>query len=98
MTRDLLIRGSEEYIKQLLNRYLPPGTAVYVFGSRARNSAAWNADYDLWIDGELDKAKLDQILDDLDESFVPFKVDIVLSSQIKGAFGDNVKREAKRWM
>lgn len=98
MTREELTQHSVIAIKALLGKYLPSGTAVYLFGSRARGTAAWNADFDLWVDASLDQLTLGRINDELEESFVPFKVDIVQSSQLQGLFGELVKRDARRWM
>ena len=93
------IKGtSEGYIKSLLNKYLPKNNPVYIFGSRARNDARWNSDYDLWVDAEIDWQTLMRIKEELEESFVSFKVDIVQKSEIKGEFGELVKAEAKKWM
>jgi len=39
-----------------------------------------------------------EIIDVLDESIVPFQVDIVTTSSLRGAFGERVRAEAKRWM
>jgi Predicted nucleotidyltransferases len=98
MNRQELTRFSEDYIRSLLKKYLPENTPVYLFGSRARNDARWNSDYDLWVNADIDRLTLMRITNDIDESFVPFKVDIVQNSQIKGVFGECVKKEAKKWM
>ncbi len=98
MNRQELAHNSEAYIKQLLQKHLPKGSSVYLFGSRARNDGRWNSDYDLWIDAEIAHTTLAEISDELEESFVPFNVDLVTTAQLRGIFGEQVKREAKRWM
>ncbi|MGH8548906.1 MAG: nucleotidyltransferase family protein [Methylococcales bacterium] len=98
MNRQELARFTEAYIQQVLRAHLPADTPVYLFGSRARQCERWNSDYDLWIDAEIARQTVAQISDDLDDSFVPFNVDLVLTSQLSGVFGDRVKRDAKRWM
>lgn len=98
MNRFDLMRLSEDYIRETLRRYLRSDTAVYLYGSRARGDAAWNSDYDLWVDGELPRHQINAILEDLDESFVPFQVDLVTTPMLSGAFGERVRAEAKRWM
>ena len=98
MNRQELAQLSEAYIKQLLRKHLPKGSAVYLFGSRARHDDRWNSDYDLWIDAVIAHKTLAEISDEIEESFVPFNVDLVTTDQLKDAFGEQVKREARRWM
>ena len=98
MTQAELTAASEAFIRQTLRKYLQADVPVYLFGSRARNTARWNSDYDLWIDADLPNALIAGIQDELDESFVPFKVDIVTTLKLRGKFGEIVKLEAKQWM
>lgn len=98
MNRYDLRRLSEDYIRDTLRRHLRSDTAVYLYGSRARGDAAWNSDYDLWVDGELPRQQINEIIEDLDESFVPFHVDLVTTPMLRGQFGERVRSEAKRWM
>jgi hypothetical protein len=71
---------------------------VYLYGSRARRDHRWNSDYDLWIDADLPRRVIAEMTDQLEESFVPFKVDIVTTSQLQGRFAECVRREATPWM
>lgn len=98
MTRQELINRSETYIRQTLKAHLPPEVRVFLYGSRARRDHRWNSDYDLWVDGDLSAATLSQLAEELDESFVPFTVDIVTTPQLKGHFAERVKQEATLWM
>ncbi len=98
MTRSELALLSERFIRDELKRRLPPGTAVYLFGSRARQMNCWNSDYDLWVDADLPQELINDILEELDESFVPFKVDIVTTPRLRGRFGAVVRSEARPWM
>ncbi|CAN5772081.1 hypothetical protein BH20PSE1_BH20PSE1_02940 [soil metagenome] len=98
MTRQELINRSEAYIRQALQAHLPPKVRVFLYGSRARRDHRWNSDYDLWVDGDLSPSALTQLAEQLDESFVPFKVDIVTTPQLKGRFAERVKKEATLWM
>ncbi|HSO81618.1 nucleotidyltransferase domain-containing protein [Thiocapsa sp.] len=98
MTRTELQRRSEAFIRDRLRRYLPSGVGVYLFGSRARRTASWNSDYDLWIDAEVPERVIHDVLEEIDDSFVPFKVDIVTTSGLRGQFAARVKSEAIRWM
>ena len=98
MNRQQLIERSEQYLRELLRASLPAHTPVHLFGSRARRDARWNSDYDLWIDCNLDPMTLNMIAETIEESFVPFGVDIITTPQLKGKFGALVHKEAMRWM
>ncbi len=97
-SRQQLAQRSEAFIKHTLQVHLQPGTQVYLYGSRARNGHQWNSDYDIWIDAELPRASLRAMAEQLDESFVPFKVDMVTTAQVIGYFGEQVKKDALLWM
>lgn len=98
MDRAQLAAASEAYIRDTLQRRLPAQTRVYLYGSRARRDARWNSDYDLWIDSDIPDALIGRIQDDLEDSFVPYKVDIVTTPRLHGPFGEQVKKEAVRWI
>ncbi|WP_374341224.1 nucleotidyltransferase family protein [Azonexus sp.] len=98
MNQAELKAASEALIREILRKHLQADVPVYLFGSRARNTARWNSDYDLWIDANLPSAVVAGIQEELDESFVPFKVDIVTTPKLRGRFGEIVKSEAKPWM
>ena len=99
MTREDLKAISEDFIKQTLLEYLPPNTQVFIFGSRARGDARWNSDYDLWINDEISNETLHNIQEKLEESFVPFSVDIVTKKQLENdLFSQQLKKDCKPWM
>lgn len=98
MNRQELIIKSEAYIRNLIKDHIPTQARVYLYGSRARNDNRWNSDYDLWIDADISRRVIADITEQLDESFVPFKVDIVTTPQLHGVFSDHVKAEAILWM
>jgi predicted nucleotidyltransferase len=98
MNRTELQTASEDFIRTTLRKYLQAKVPVYLFGSRARNTARWNSDYDLWVDADLPDTIIAEIQDELEESFVPFKVDIVTTRRLRGEFAKLVKAEAQAWM
>lgn len=98
MTRTELLETSQQYIRKILQKHLPNHPAVYLFGSRARQDARWNSDFDLWIDADIPDVILTAVIEEMDESFVPFKVDLVTTPKLRGRFGEIVKAEAKPWM
>ncbi len=98
MNREQLTARSGSYLRELLQATLPPHTPVFLFGSRARGDARWNSDFDIWIDADIDSSTLSRLGDLVEESFVPFQVDFVTTSQLTGHFGEEVRKEAKRWI
>ena len=98
MTRQELITQSEAFMHRILEEHLSPQTPIFLYGSRARRDHCWNSDYDLWVDAEVSPVIRSQLAEQLEESFVPFRVDIVTTPQLKGRFGERVKQEAIPWM
>jgi uncharacterized protein len=97
MTRQELIDRSEAYIRHILREHIPPQIGIYLYGSRAHGDNRWNSDYDLWIDSEVSAKKMRELSEELEESFVPFRVEIVTTPQLTGRFGERVKQEARPW-
>jgi predicted nucleotidyltransferase len=97
MTRQELINRSEAYIRRTLGEHIPPQARIYLYGSRANGDNRWNSDYDLWIDGEISSRILRELTEEFEESFVPFRVEIVTTPQLTGRFGERVKQEARPW-
>jgi predicted nucleotidyltransferase len=98
MTRADLLAVSEEIIRNILRQALPAGVPVYLFGSRSRGDLRWSSDFDLWVDADIPRENILTIEEQLDDSIVPFGVDIVTTHQLQGEFGKRVKQEAMRWM
>jgi predicted nucleotidyltransferase len=97
MTRQELINQSETYIRLLLKKIYPitdPSISLWIH----RRDNRWNSDYDLWIDADIPRKVIAELSDQFDESFVPFKVDIVTTPQLNGRFAERVKQEATQWM
>ena len=98
MTRQELIDRSEAYIRQTLREHIPSQVRIYLYGSRANGNNRWNSDYDLWIDGEISDRIVNELIEEFEESFVPFRVEIVTTPQLTGRFGERVKQEARPWI
>lgn len=98
MTRQELINRSEAYIRLLLKEHIPSQARGYLYGSRSRRDNRWNSDCDLWIDADISRKLIAEMTDQFDESFVPFRVDIVTTPQLNGRFAERVKQEAIPWM
>jgi uncharacterized protein len=73
-----LLEKSEAFIRQTLRKYLPDDSKIYLIGSRAKGSAGFASDFDICIISEnLDSSLLSQLRSIFDESFVPYKVDLI---------------------
>lgn len=96
MTRQELAERSEEFLRRLFGARFA-AAPVYLFGSRARGDHRWNSDYDFWLDADIPRAQLSEAREQIEASFVPFKVDIVTTPQLRGRFGEEVRREAVPW-
>ena len=63
----------------ILNRHLPAGTRVWVFGSRANRTTTRASDLDLALDGEskIDYKITGAMEDAFEDSDLPYTVDVV---------------------
>lgn len=98
MNRQQLAEQSERFLREMLRANLGAQTPIHLFGSRARRDARWNSDFDIWIDSDIDLMTLQKIEEDIENSFVPFNVDIVTTRQLKGKFGEQVRKDAVKWI
>jgi len=85
-----------ELVKTILNRSLPEGTQVRVFGSRAKGTARKFSDLDLALDfhgKELSPSIMSDLVHDFEHSFLPFKVDVVDLNGISDSFKKNIEKD-----
>ena len=80
----------------ILNRHLPPGVSVSVFGSRADGTPKPWSDLDLVLsgDGALPLAVIAALREAFDESALPWKVDLVDRASVDEAFGQIIDEAA----
>ena len=69
------------------------GGRVWVFGSRARGDYAKFSDLDILLDGAIEPAFLSSISEDLEESTLPFRVDLVCDRDLADAYRAGVLKE-----
>ena len=81
--------GDEQIVRAILMRHLPPGTKVFVFGSRAGLSPKPMSDLDLSLEAAsaLPISILTRLAEDFDESRLPWKVDLVDRATVSEEFG-----------
>ena len=72
---------------------------LYLFGSRARGEAARASDIDIAIlpDAPLEPGTLARIRDALEESTIPYEVDVIDLSSVDERFRRKVLAEAIEW-
>lgn len=66
---------------------------VYVFGSRAKNTARPLSDLDLCLKKDYDKSTVRKLQDAFEESNLPFKVDVVVWSEISESFQKHIEKD-----
>ena len=83
----------------VLDRLSEHDVAVYLFGSRAGGAPRAASDIDVAIDAgaPLPRIVLARLRDDLEESTVPYRVDVVDLAECDTAFRERVRREGVRW-
>jgi type I restriction enzyme, S subunit len=84
-----------ETVRAILRRHLP-GREVWVFGSRATGTAKEYSDLDLAVIGDtpLDLGRLALLEHDLEESELPFKVDVVDWASASESFRQIIRKTA----
>jgi predicted nucleotidyltransferase len=82
-------------VESILKKYLPSNTTVWIFGSRAKNHARKFSDLDLAIDAgkKLPATTLTNIKFDLEESDLPYKVDVIDWNTISKNFKNLISKD-----
>lgn len=83
----------------ILRKHLPSSCKVWIFGSRAKGLARRFSDLDLAIDANqtpLPQKTMALLLDDFEESDLPYKVDIIDWNCISNDFRLIIQKEKKR--
>jgi len=94
-----LYQKSETFLKQLLKKQLPENSHYFLFGSRAKGTASEMADIDIGILAELaiPKQIINNINEEIEESFVPYKVDLIDFKVASEAFTQQALKKVKPW-
>ena len=89
MTKTIDLSESEAtLLREILRAHLPPGTRVWVFGSRATASARRYSDLDLALESDtpLRPDMFGNLTEALSESDLPYKVDVIDLRSVDPAF------------
>ena len=92
----------QEKHKELLIKIIvsyEPHCAIYLFGSRAQGRARAGSDIDLALDAgkKIDWRVLNNIRDDIEESVIPFFVDVVDLHNVDDAFRKEIEKDLIAW-
>ncbi len=99
MNAEELYNKSIDYIKEELKKMLPPDTCVYLYGSSARGDRGHSSDIDIAIESKnINSRLIAELCDKFDDSFVPYKVDIVDLAKADDNFKSIIFRDAVKWM
>jgi predicted nucleotidyltransferase len=86
----------EKILRAVLQTHLTKGEQVYVFGSRARGAARAYSDLDIAIDGQgrkLDFSTECALKGDLEESDIPYRVDIIDLNAVSPQFKQSIQAD-----
>lgn len=89
--------------RNLINRLVvqplnAAGGQVFVFGSRARGDQRKFSDLDLLIKGPVSSQLISLIREELEESRLAIKVDLVLDAELASGYRDSVERDLTPWV
>ncbi len=85
--------GDFELLQSLLRQHLPD-TMVWVFGSRVKGTSRPDSDLDLVVFSKPEENRqVHELKEALDESNLPFRVDVLVWDRISDAFRENIRRQ-----
>ena len=93
-----MIEQDKEKLVKIVSKYLPRAQ-IFLYGSRARNDHTLESDIDIAIDNKnrIDKITLSTIKEDVDESTIPFFVDIVDFTQVSDNLRNQILKDGILW-
>jgi hypothetical protein len=99
MMTSSLDRYLAEVRRIVFTRFRPEEADVYLFGSWARGDVRRTSDIDIAImpKNDADGVTFSLLKEDLEESWVPFQVDVVDLAHVDGPFRERVMAEGVRW-
>jgi len=93
-----VIDTDKQLIIKIIKKYLPNAN-IYLFGSRARGDSLSESDIDIAVDNnqKIDSELLSLIKEDIEESTIPFTVDIVDLHNISKDFKLQILKDRILW-
>jgi uncharacterized protein len=72
---------------------------IILFGSRAEGKTLSSSDYDIALKSEIpiDKSVISQIKEDLENSNIPNKIDLVEYSSVSDALRESIDKKGVKW-
>jgi predicted nucleotidyltransferase len=90
-----ITQNTTNELKAIFNRFNAIEEVV-IYGSRAKGNFREGSDIDLTIKGNIEKKDLMKIIDDIDESFIPYLIDISIFSQLNSeSLKEHINRVGK---
>ncbi len=99
MNAKMLYQQSEVYLKKLLTERLPIKSRIFLFGARAKGETNSTSDIDIGIlpKETLDNTILWELQETIEESFIPYHVDLVDFSQVSETFKQQALKKIVPW-
>ena len=98
-----MIQEKDPYLDQLRSLVLltlkGESVKVYLYGSRARKDHRKGSDVDIAVEpyGKFDSMKLFYLKESIEESTIPYKVDIVNLEKVSSRFKEQVLKDGVLW-
>jgi len=88
----------KDQLIEIIQKYLPNAT-IYLFGSRAIDKEKAGSDIDIAINTgqEISRSVILKILNDIDDTSIPMKIDLVDMSIIQDSIKQDILREGIKW-
>jgi len=88
----------KKQIIEIIKKHLAP-VKIYLFGSRARGDYVAESDIDIALDGGaiIDLALLEKIKEEIEDTTIPFTVDIVDLHRVSEDFKKQILQDAVIW-
>ncbi|MFH1408237.1 MAG: nucleotidyltransferase domain-containing protein [Patescibacteria group bacterium] len=93
------VKEAGKEIKGIVLKHLGPEFKVFLFGSRASANARKWSDFDVGIEGKkpVDFKVLGLINEELENTNIPYKVDVVDFSRVSTSFKKTALERSKIW-
>lgn len=91
------IQLEDKHLEIVRNILTELNMSVFVFGSRAKNTAKPLSDLDLCLKDIYEKSTIRKLQNAFEESDLPFKVDVVVWSDLSDDFQKHIEKDLVRF-